>query len=48
MRDFTSDLRELSGRLVEARKYLRIDSLTERLVEVEKEVSRPDLWDDQD
>jgi peptide chain release factor 2 len=48
MRDFTSDLRELSGRLDEAKKYLRIDSLTERLVEVEKEVSRPDLWDDQD
>ena len=48
MRDFTSDLRELSGRLSEAKKYLRIDQLTERLVEVEKEVSRPDLWDDQD
>lgn len=48
MRDFTSDLRELSGRLAEAKKYLRIDQLTERLVEVEKEVSRPDLWDDQD
>jgi len=48
MRDFTSDLRELSGRLSEAKKYLRIDQLTERLVEVEKEVSRPDLWDDQE
>ena len=47
MRDFTSDLRELSGRLAEAKKYLHIDQLTDRLVEVEKEVSRPDLWDDQ-
>jgi peptide chain release factor 2 len=48
MRDFTTDLREISGRLGEARKYLRIDQLTERLVEVEKEVSKPDLWDDQE
>jgi peptide chain release factor 2 len=48
MRDFTNDLRELSGRLSEAKKYLRIDQLTVRLIEVEKEVSKPDLWDDQE
>ena len=32
MRDFTSDLRELSGRLSEAKKYLRIDFLGQFLV----------------
>ncbi len=48
MRDFTSDLREISGRLTEAKKYLRIEQLVERLVVLEQEISRPDLWDDQD
>ena len=48
MRDFTNDLRSLSQRVSEARGYLRIDQSRERLAELEVEVSRPDLWDDQD
>ncbi|MEY4365474.1 MAG: peptide chain release factor 2 [Actinomycetota bacterium] len=48
MRDFTSDLRDLRRRLDEAKGYLRIDDSRVRLAELEAEVSRPDLWDDQD
>ena len=48
MRDFTSDLRDLRRRLEEAKGYLRIDESRVRLAELETEVARPDLWDDQD
>ena len=48
MRDFTDDLRDLSRRLSEARGYLRVDELRARIAELEIEISRPDLWDDQD
>ena len=48
MRDFTSDLRELNKRLEEAKGYLKIDQSRARLGELEIEISRPDLWDDQD
>lgn len=48
MRDFTSDLRELQRRLDEAKGYLKIDQSRARLAELEIEISRPDLWDDQD
>jgi peptide chain release factor 2 len=48
MRDFTDDLRELRRRLDDARGYLRIDAGRDRLVELEIEIARPDLWDDQD
>ena len=48
MRDFTTDLRELRQRLDEAKGYLRVDASRVRLVELEAEVSRPDLWDDQE
>ncbi len=48
MRDFTDELRELRRRLDEARGYLSIDANRGRLVELEHEISRPDLWDDQD
>ena len=48
MRDFTNDLKELSRRLVEAHGYLKIDQSRARLSELEIEISRPDLWDDQD
>ena len=48
MRDFSDDLRELRRRLDEARGYLRVDELRARVAELEIEVSRPDLWDDQD
>ena len=48
MRDFSSDLKELRRRLDDARSYLNIDAGRERLSELETEISRPDLWDDQD
>ncbi len=48
MRDFTDDLADLRRRLEEARSYLGIDAARDRLAELEKEASRPDLWDDPD
>jgi len=48
MRDYTDDLRELRRRLGEAQGYLKIDANRNRLVELEVEVARPDLWDDQE
>ncbi len=48
MRDFTDDLKELRRRLDEAKGYLKIDDSRARLVELEAEVGRPDLWDDQE
>ncbi|MFM8958171.1 MAG: PCRF domain-containing protein, partial [Actinomycetota bacterium] len=48
MRDFTDDLKEVARRLDEARGYLKIDTQRERYRELEVEVSRPDLWDDQE
>ncbi len=48
MRDYSDDLKELRRRLGEAHGYLKIDANRARLVELEHEVARPDLWDDQD
>jgi peptide chain release factor 2 len=48
MRDYSDDLKELRRRLGEAHGYLKIDANRSRLVELEQEVARPDLWDDQD
>jgi peptide chain release factor 2 len=48
MRDFTDDLRELRRRLDEASGYLKVADGRNRLVELESEVARPDLWDDPD
>src|SRR3954447_3452788 len=48
MRDFTDDLKDLRRRLEEASTYLRITDNRARLQELELEVSRPDLWDDQE
>ncbi len=48
MRDYSDDLKELRRRLGEAHGYLKIDANRARLVELEQEVARPDLWDDQD
>ena len=48
MRDFTDDLRDLRRRLGEASSYLKVEQNTARLSELEIEISRPDLWDDQD
>ena len=46
MRDFTDDLRDLSERLSETSGYLKVPELRTRLVELEAEMGRPDLWDD--
>ena len=48
MRDFTDDLKDLRRRLGEAETYLKIGFARSRLAELEMEVSRPDLWDDQE
>ena len=48
MRDFTDDLKDLRRRVGEAEGYLKIDAGRERLTELEFEVARPDLWDDQE
>jgi peptide chain release factor 2 len=46
MRDFTDDLREQRRRLDEAGDYLKIADGRDRIVELESEMQRPDLWDD--
>jgi peptide chain release factor 2 len=48
MRDFSDDLKELRQRVEEAHRYLRVDDTRARLAELETEVQRPDLWDDQE
>ena len=48
MRDFTDDIRDLVRRVDEASSYLHITEGRDRLVELEAEISRPDLWDDAD
>jgi peptide chain release factor 2 len=48
LRDFSGDLGALRARLDEAARYLRLEESRERLVVLEAEVSRPDLWDDAD
>jgi peptide chain release factor 2 len=47
-RDLKAELAALRARLGDAEGYLRLDHLRERRAELEKEVSRPDLWDDPD
>ena len=46
MRDFSDDIRDLRLRLDEASRYLKIAEGRDRLVELESEMQRPDLWDD--
>ena len=48
MRDFSDDLKDLRRRLGDAEGYLKIVASRARLAELEFEISRPDLWDDQD
>ena len=48
MQDFTEELRALRTRLDDAEKYLSIDAKRARLAELEAELGRADLWDDQD
>jgi peptide chain release factor 2 len=45
-RDLRSELADLRSRLTEAERYLGLEALRARHLELEKEVSRPDLWDD--
>jgi peptide chain release factor 2 len=45
-RDLRSELAGLRSRLDEAEHYLGLEALRERHTELEKQVSRPDLWDD--
>jgi len=47
VRDFTDELKALRVRVDEAHRYLRIDDAERRFAELEAEVQRPDLWDDQ-
>ncbi len=46
MRDSTDDLREQRRRLDEAADYLKVAEGRDRLIELESEMQRPDLWDD--
>jgi len=48
MRDFSDDLKVLRRRVGEAHGYLKIDQTRLRFQELEAEMQRPDLWDDQD
>src|SRR5689334_8178118 len=48
MRDFSDDLTELRRRVEGARGYLKVDEARVRIAELEVEVAKPDLWDDQD
>ncbi len=47
-RDLRAELASLRSRLKEAEGYLGLDRLRGRRAELEKEASRPDLWDDPD
>ena len=46
MRDVTDDLNDVRKRVDEARTYLRIAELRDRLTELEVQAGAPDLWDD--
>jgi peptide chain release factor 2 len=48
MRDFSDDLSELAKRVADAHAYLKVDEQRDRLVALEEEAARPDLWDDPD
>ena len=48
MRDFSNDLTEVRRRVDEASVYLKVEASRVRVSELEVEVARPDLWDDQE
>jgi peptide chain release factor 2 len=48
MQDFSPALADLSRRVADAQDYLRVDDLRARQPQLETELARPDLWDDQD
>ncbi len=47
MRNFSDDLSALRKRLTEAEVYLDLSGKRGRLAELEAEIAKPDLWDDQ-
>ena len=47
-RDLRAELAGLRSRLTDAEGYLGLANLRDRRAELEKDVSRPDLWDDAD
>ena len=47
MRDFTDQIKDLQRRLAESAVYLGIEELRTRRPQLETELARPDLWDDQ-
>jgi peptide chain release factor 2 len=46
MRDMTEDLQAIAARLEAAARYLAIDDKRARLLELDEEMIKPDLWDD--
>ena len=48
MKDFSTDLSELRKRVGEATKYLNVETSRGLLIELEVEVAKPDLWNDQE
>ncbi|NBO33357.1 MAG: peptide chain release factor 2, partial [Actinobacteria bacterium] len=42
MRDFTTEIADVARRVEEARTYLNISVLRERLAELETEIAKPD------
>lgn len=48
MRDFSEGLAELTRRVADARSYLHVDAAAARADELEREASKPGLWDDPD
>ncbi|GAC1598753.1 MAG: peptide chain release factor 2 [Acidimicrobiales bacterium] len=48
MRDFTDELRLIAERHSDAERYLALPAKQSRLAELEVEMAKPDLWDDQD
>ncbi len=48
MRNFSDDLAALRKRLTEAEAYLDLEGKRMRLAELEADMGRPDLWDDQE
>ena len=46
VRDLESELAAVRRRLDEAARYLRLEELRARITDLEKELSRPNLWDD--
>ena len=48
MQDFSTQLDDLARRLADAEQYLRVDELRARRPQLETELGRPDLWDDQE